>query len=83
MSCNYHQQQYADHAKQYTVIFPPNNNKDNIDPKICAKCENMAIYECNLLGNGKFLCDKHTEQWKTKNSSLPTDLWFITPIKTD
>ncbi len=79
---DYHQEQYAKHVKKYGIDFVsyPERTSSSTREK-CSKCDQPPQYECNLLGQGKFLCPGHTKRFMAKNSSLPANLWFAVKMK--
>ncbi len=79
---DYHQEEYTKHVKKYgiDIVFYPEKSSSGSQEK-CSKCDQPPQYECNLLGQGKFLCSEHAKRFLAKNSSLPADLWFAVEIK--
>jgi hypothetical protein len=66
------------------IIYSHENKltEEQIQNNLCTKCkeENLnvtATYKSNFVGTHKLLCDKHAENFKRKNSQLPTDLASI------
>ena len=70
------------HAREVGSNFTIIHNSGNqvVANYGCNKCGEKYKYECNFMGEIKWLCQTHADRFKEKNALLPRDLWYVRPI---